>query len=219
MDGHQKRSARTRARIIAAAADCFRDAGVQGSSIEAIAARAMVTKPTVYAHFATKDDLLSAVIGAAAHDLRDAEWPAFDSARSVADQLVENFERYLDHALKPRNVKLYRVLLFELSTRGDPSQAIPSGTGATRLRDWLQQAQRHGALPAFDTQAASTMWWALVKGLHFYPAVTAGKITPPKDRKQALAEVVQTCLRSVGAETAGKAVSRTRSRGRKVPSA
>ena len=54
----------TRANIIQAADDLFYGEGVRATSMDAIAERAGVTKRTLYYHFRSKDDLISAYLQA-----------------------------------------------------------------------------------------------------------------------------------------------------------
>src|SRR5262245_46217747 len=50
----------TRERILAAAIDCLNDEELEAITIEDVAARAGITKRTIYRHFATREDLLAA---------------------------------------------------------------------------------------------------------------------------------------------------------------
>jgi len=52
----------TREHIVSAAADLFYGEGIRAVSMDAIAARAGVTKRTLYYHFASKDDLVAAYL-------------------------------------------------------------------------------------------------------------------------------------------------------------
>jgi AcrR family transcriptional regulator len=52
----------TRDRITAAAAKLFYEQGVKSVSVDAVAAKAGITKRTLYYHFASKDDLVSAYL-------------------------------------------------------------------------------------------------------------------------------------------------------------
>ncbi len=52
----------SRERLIAAASDLFYRQGVQRSGVDEIVAAAGLTKPTLYSHFGSKDDLVAAVL-------------------------------------------------------------------------------------------------------------------------------------------------------------
>lgn len=54
----------TRERIISAASKLFYADGIKGVSVDAVAAKAGVTKRTLYYHFASKDDLVAAFLAA-----------------------------------------------------------------------------------------------------------------------------------------------------------
>jgi AcrR family transcriptional regulator len=56
--------ATTRERILSAAAKLFYGEGIRAVSVDAVAAKAGVTKRTLYYHFASKDDLVAAYLAA-----------------------------------------------------------------------------------------------------------------------------------------------------------
>jgi AcrR family transcriptional regulator len=58
----QRQTAEVRTRIVEAAYESFWRLGFRRSSVDSIAARAGLTKRTVYAYFRSKDDLLAAVL-------------------------------------------------------------------------------------------------------------------------------------------------------------
>src|SRR3954465_5775091 len=79
----------TRERIISAANALFYNDGIRGVSVDAVAAKAGVTKRTLYYHFKSKDDLIAAYL-----DGRDqpnikqmASW--FEAAEGDAEHRVE----------------------------------------------------------------------------------------------------------------------------------
>lgn len=53
---------RARDRLLAAAGELFYDAGVTATGVDAVVRRAGVSKPTLYAHFRSKGDLVTAVL-------------------------------------------------------------------------------------------------------------------------------------------------------------
>ena len=62
--GHGAPSTDTRERIIAAASKLFYSDGIRGVSVDAVAAKAGLTKRTLYYHFRSKDDLVAAYLAA-----------------------------------------------------------------------------------------------------------------------------------------------------------
>jgi AcrR family transcriptional regulator len=57
----------TRQRIVAAASKLFYSDGIKSVSVDAVAAKAGVTKRTLYYHFDSKDDLIAAYLGGRDH--------------------------------------------------------------------------------------------------------------------------------------------------------
>jgi AcrR family transcriptional regulator len=91
-----RRSARDR--LLAAAAECFYDHGVNGTGIDTITAAAGVAKMSLYNNFASKDDLVLAYLQA-----RHEEWLALyrrrlDAADDARQRVGAVFEAYVDHA-------------------------------------------------------------------------------------------------------------------------
>jgi len=106
--------ARKRAQIVAAARQAFLDEGYAGSSVNRIADAAGVSIKTLYRHFASKDDLFSAVMQAACQVASDTagdeareDWTMPPPERGIA--LAG--EEYLRHALSPEQIALYRVVI------------------------------------------------------------------------------------------------------------
>jgi AcrR family transcriptional regulator len=54
----------TRARILSAANNLFYAEGIRAVSVDAVAAKAGLTKKTLYYHFRSKDDLVAAYLAA-----------------------------------------------------------------------------------------------------------------------------------------------------------
>ncbi len=94
------RSARgpARARLLAAAAECFYDHGVNGTGIDTITAAAGVAKMSLYNNFASKDDLVLAYLEA-----RHEEWLGLyrrrlADATDAQQRVAAVFDAYVDHA-------------------------------------------------------------------------------------------------------------------------
>lgn len=85
--------------ILDAAAELFADEGYARASIDAIAARAGVSKPTVYSHFGNKEQLFRESLAESARQINEQSYAAAisldvgtgweESLHEVAEQLVE----------------------------------------------------------------------------------------------------------------------------------
>ncbi|MGF6888654.1 AcrR family transcriptional regulator [Nocardia sp. GAS34] len=129
-DAEQSGAAR-RAKIIAAAGALFADRGYRGTSLEAVATAAGITRPGLLHHFSSKETLLTAVL--AELDLqafeevdvdRDYEGPAVLRALDIVDELA---------ARSQKHPELTRLGQFGLSGSGDTPQLA---------RDWSVQRVR-----------------------------------------------------------------------------
>lgn len=80
-DRRRARAATTRAQLLAAAATVFAEKGYEGSSVGDVAAEAGYTKGAVYAHFASKEDLLAGIVA----QLAEADEELFASGPSVRE--------------------------------------------------------------------------------------------------------------------------------------
>ncbi|HEY8429253.1 MAG TPA: TetR family transcriptional regulator, partial [Sandaracinaceae bacterium] len=65
-------AARTREALVAAAMELFAEQGLTGPSLDAICAKAGFTRGAFYVHFATRDDLIAAVVEKAMGGFIDA---------------------------------------------------------------------------------------------------------------------------------------------------
>jgi AcrR family transcriptional regulator len=111
-----------RERLLRAAADLFYSEGYD-VSIEAIAERAGVAKPTVYAHFASKEALIAAVLEAAADqwfDELDAE--IAHRAGNPVSQIMAPFDLLVEDLPDPA----YRGCVFVNSAAAFPDPAHPA---------------------------------------------------------------------------------------------
>jgi AcrR family transcriptional regulator len=85
------RKAETRAALLHAAGSLFATNGIEGTSLERIAAELGLTKGAVYAHFTSKKELVSAVLEAFENDpaLEQMRSHYFDETRPFEDRMRE----------------------------------------------------------------------------------------------------------------------------------
>ena len=87
-----------RARLLAAAAECFYDHGVNGTGIDTITAAAGVAKMSLYNNFAGKDDLVLAYLAARHEEWLDLHRRRLAGATDARQRVAAVFDAYVDHA-------------------------------------------------------------------------------------------------------------------------
>jgi AcrR family transcriptional regulator len=87
-----------RARLLAAAAECFYDHGVNGTGIDTITAAAGVAKMSLYNNFAGKDDLVLAYLEARHEEWLDLYRRRLAAATDARQRLAAVVDAYVDHA-------------------------------------------------------------------------------------------------------------------------
>ena len=130
----------TASRILSAADRLFYGHGIRAVGMEAVAAAAGVTKRTLYHHFASKDELVSAYL------TQRASPPVVDRDMPAAAQILRFF-RSLQRALASET---YRGCAFinaaaELADRSHPAVGIAAAAKAQREAWFCSLAEGAGA--------------------------------------------------------------------------
>jgi len=111
------RTARKRRAILEAATEVFLEHGYLGASMDAVAARAAVSKQTVYKQFADKDNLFTEVVLGTtvqvAGGLTAAATTTIDDADDVKASLGALARGFLSGLLRPEVVRLRRLIIAE----------------------------------------------------------------------------------------------------------
>ena len=188
------RSARKRQAIVAAATALFLRNGYQGTSMDEVAARAEVSKQTVYKHFADKEELFRAIVrGVAANsDQVAAELTAAFTATEVrslddlAARLTSVARRYLDAVLRPEVLSLRRLVIAEADRFPDLARAYyerAPARGIDVVADALRTYVDRGLLEAQDIRLAAAHFAYLALALAQDKALfTPGE--PPADAER-----------------------------------
>jgi TetR/AcrR family transcriptional repressor of mexJK operon len=185
-----------RAAILRAATDHFLRDGYEGTSLDAVAATAGVSKQTVYRHFTDKQTLFGAVVA----DVRSAQeqpWSADEPILSADDlhgSLVAFGDRLLTTITDARISALRRLIIGELGRRPELYERW-IGTEPRRLATVLAaevtELDATGVLDAPDAMTAVGHLIALLS----HPAATQTRhgldpLTP--DSRRAIAESAAT---------------------------
>jgi TetR/AcrR family transcriptional regulator, mexJK operon transcriptional repressor len=153
--------------ILTAAKRAFLAAGFGAVSMDAISREAGVSKATVYAHFAGKEELFGAVIG------RECEryFARFSAGELDPDDVGASLRvlgrRFLELLLSPDAIALYRIILSEV-TRFPMLGEVFWRAGPERQRvqieAFLESAAASGTLALSDTRLAAEHFVSLVRG-------------------------------------------------------
>ncbi len=157
-------AAETRERLLRAAADVFADRGYDGTRVADIAAAAGVSNGALYAHFASKADLLTGALRTHGRRLL-ADVFAADPGRSVMDLLLVA-GRWLP---RRRDARGYLIVEALVAARRDEDVAQPMrhyvGERADFLAELMRVAQRGGELdPALSPDALAHFCLLLAMG-------------------------------------------------------
>jgi TetR/AcrR family transcriptional regulator, mexJK operon transcriptional repressor len=152
--------------ILAAAKRAFLAAGFTAVSMDAIAREAGVSKATVYAHFAGKEELFGAVIG------RECERYFARVAGNELDPLDVRASltvlgtRFLYLVLSPDGIALHRIILAEvtrLPALGEVFWRAGPERQRLQIEAFLRSATAAGALSLSDTRLAAEQFVSLVR--------------------------------------------------------
>jgi TetR/AcrR family transcriptional repressor of mexJK operon len=184
------RSARRRQAIIRAAAGVFLEHGYLGATTDEVAARASVSKQTVYKHFADKQRLFAAVIiettAEVAGQLADIAASTLDGTQDVRKALRDLADGWLRGMLQPDVLRLRRLVIAEAERFPEVGQAwFDQGfdRALVLLGESLQRLADRGLLRGLgDPTLAADQFAGLVLYRPVNQVMFAGTgATPPSD--------------------------------------
>jgi TetR/AcrR family transcriptional repressor of mexJK operon len=153
--------------ILEAAKTLFLSNGYDGSSMDAIAAEAGVSKLTVYSHFTDKEKLFAAAVKSKCEEqLPELLFELSEDA--PIDSLLMNIGRGFSSLINSReSVELHRVMV-SLAAQDSKLSKMFYDAGPQRLLDemahLLRQADQAGKLRIGDPLNAADQFFCLVKG-------------------------------------------------------
>jgi len=199
------RTERKRRAILQAAEDLFLDRGFDGASMEEVAARAEVSKQTVYKQFESKAALFVAVVKAMtgpAADRVQVEMREPETGAGVVEALMGHGERLLNIALAPKLMRLRRLVISETDRFPELGRALYEGgpgLAITGLAGALQRWVDRGLLVLDDPVVAATQFNWLVMGDPVNRAMFFGVVHfTTKAQQQHLTQSVRVFLAAYG---------------------
>jgi AcrR family transcriptional regulator len=153
--------------ILKAATDIFVEHGFTGASIEQIAARSGVSKPTIYSYFDSKETLFVAILNAVCDSFAEPILEPGAEAEDLAVMLLRIAERYTRAVLRPDIVALHRLFVAEAARFPAPSRRYfevgPERVHRT-LADFFKVRMARGEIRKSDPLVLAELFAALVLG-------------------------------------------------------
>ncbi|MBS0432856.1 MAG: TetR/AcrR family transcriptional regulator [Proteobacteria bacterium] len=156
-----------RAAILEAAKRLFPQHGYEGTSMDAIAAEAGVSKLTVYSHFGGKDSLFVEAVRTKCEERLSADVFAVDPASPVRGQLLEIARAFFALITSEEAIGMHRTLVASAQQSPKLAQLFWEAGPAQVQRGFaalLQAKVEARQLDIPDTRRAATQFFALIKG-------------------------------------------------------
>jgi TetR/AcrR family transcriptional regulator, mexJK operon transcriptional repressor len=188
--------------ILAAAERNFLANGFGAVSMDMIAREAGVSKATVYAHFASKEELFEAVIE------RECEryFASFSAGEldpaDVRGSLLVLGRRFLDLILSDDAIALYRIILAEVTrfpVLGEVFWRAGPERERVQIEEFLRSAVAAGSLAIDDPRLAAEQFVGLVRGdIQLRRALRLGGAAGDDEIREAAAAAADTFMRAFG---------------------
>lgn len=193
-----------RTAILEAAKTLFLGQGFAGTSMDAVAKQAGVSKLTVYSHFSDKETLFSSAIEAECHNMLPVPIFELDPALPIRTTLINIGLAFLELIHNPEVIELQR-LMGSLATQ-DPAmsrlffEAGPQRT-ITAMENLVRNGNNTGRLQADNPKQAAENFFSLLQGCeHMRVIIGCNQPMTPDEARPHAEQVVDMFLRAYGKE-------------------
>jgi TetR/AcrR family transcriptional repressor of mexJK operon len=188
--------------ILTAARRTFLAGGFGAASMDAIAREAGASKATVYAYFASKEQLFGAIVA----DMSERYFRNFSASEldtaDIGASLTTLARQFLDLLLAPDTIALNRILIGEVTRFPALGEVFwEAGPARTRaqIEAFLRRAADAGSLRIDDPREAAEQFASLVRGEIHLRHLMRREATPgPEAIAAAAGRAVDTFLRAFG---------------------
>lgn len=170
--------------IIEAATRLFLRHGYGGSSMDAIAQEAGVSKQTIYHHFGSKDALFGAIITQRCDGFIASLISGEAVAKGIEAVLTILARQFLELALSPSSLALHRVMVAEVSRFPELGRAAYQAGAAravAQLAAYLEEETRRGHLMVEDPRLAAEQFFGTLMGHIHLRALLGIEENPPAE--------------------------------------
>lgn len=183
--------------ILESAKELFVEQGYAGTSMDAIAKNAGVSKLTLYSHFGHKEDLFQqCVVSKCEEHAPDALYdPTNDLA--LRQRLLSIGAAFIELLFSEEAVKFYRMMAGEARQTGKLGRLFHAA-GPQRMLDQFDEllaaAVRSGELKVRDRQRAGNHFFSMLRGDHHMRVIMGETRPPAKELRAHTADVVEVFL-------------------------
>ncbi|GAC58242.1 putative TetR family transcriptional regulator [Gordonia hirsuta DSM 44140 = NBRC 16056] len=137
--------------------------GGAGVSIRAVAARVGVTPPSIYLHFADKEELLDAVCARFFEQFDDVMVAAADGIDDLTERGVAQGLAYVRFAID--NPVIFREAFARPTTEPTQTDQVLMASAFQRMRATVAEAMEAGVLPRGEVTAMVLRLWSIAHGV------------------------------------------------------
>ncbi|MGE5477851.1 MAG: TetR/AcrR family transcriptional regulator [Bacteroidales bacterium] len=196
------RSSAKREAILDAAQECFLEHGFSSTSMDMVAARAGVSKATIYAHFQSKDELFGAIIQRRCDDHAEGLGTlAVDDRLDARATLTEIAAKLMAMLLQPEVLGIYRMVVAEMPRNPDLARIyFEAGPlrGKQRLVEILEALARRGLLDLPNSWQAMDQFVGMLRSEVYNRALLGLPSSDRNDIDATIAGAVDVMLRAYG---------------------
>ncbi|WP_264163419.1 TetR/AcrR family transcriptional regulator [Burkholderia contaminans] len=181
---------RKRAAIVDAAIEEFLASGYDATSMDRIAARADVSKRTVYNHFPGKEALFAAILQKLWDATRTVSSPTYRADVPLREQLLTLLDRKMRLLGDEAFLSLARVAIGAAIHSPERARDMVERLGEREedMTVWVRTAAAAGRLSVTDPVFAANQLHGVVKAFAFWPQITMGQPPLAEPAQQKVAE-------------------------------
>ena len=184
--------------VLRAASSVFCEQGYGSASMDAIAREAGVSKATLYAHFAGKDELFAAIVGTECRRHSQALGAPDIDRLDVRQALSEIGRHFLELVLSAKTRAIYRIVIAEAPRFPELGRIFYASGPAVvlaRVADYLRSADACGALTVKDPTLAAEQFIGMLQGpMHLRRLLDLAPEFGDRDPEQVIEAAVETFL-------------------------
>ncbi|VWD06984.1 MULTISPECIES: TetR/AcrR family transcriptional regulator [Burkholderia] len=186
----QRLTDRKRAAIVDAAIEEFLASGYDATSMDRIAARADVSKRTVYNHFPGKETLFAAILQQLWDATRTGGSPTYRADVPLREQLLALLDRKMRLLSDEAFLALARVAIGAAIHSPERARDMVERLGEREedMTVWVRTAAAAGRLAVTDPVFAAHQLHGVVKVFAFWPQITMGQPPLEASEQQKVAE-------------------------------